>query len=187
MNYGELVELTELVTLEEFHDQHQLCQKPLRFWQVMSFNKFYWFFSWIQVKGKRIPIHLLPKVKLCIDQLLKDGHIKKLSGCSEVCFISLIVITAERDGPVKLALNSTLLNRQIFRNRCEMPNLFEHIDNVAVAISGQDENKIWFPSIDLKYTYSQLLLSKKAGNKCNFIIVGEMLQARIVLKLDFTD
>ena len=31
----------------------------------------------IQVKGKRIPIHLLPKVKLCVDQFLKDGHIQK--------------------------------------------------------------------------------------------------------------
>ena len=62
----------------------------------------------IQVKGKRIPIHLLPKVKLCIDQLLRDGHIKKLSRCSEDCFISPIVITAKRDGSIKLALNSKL-------------------------------------------------------------------------------
>ena len=51
----------------------------------------------IQVKGKRIPIHLLPKVKLCIDQLLRDGHIEKLSRCSEDCFISPIVITAKMD------------------------------------------------------------------------------------------
>ena len=60
----------------------------------------------IQVKGKRIPIHLLPKVKLCIDQLLRDGHIEKLSRCSEDCFISPIVITAKRDGSFNLALNS---------------------------------------------------------------------------------
>ena len=37
-----------------------------------------------------------------------------------------------------------------------MPNLFEIIDNVAVTISGHNENKIWFSSIDLKYTYSQI-------------------------------
>ena len=63
----------------------------------------------IQVKGKRIPIHLLPKVKLCIDQLLRYGHVEKLSSCSEDCFISPIVITAKR--------NLKLLNKQIFRKR----------------------------------------------------------------------
>ena len=116
----------------------------------------------IQVKGKRIPIHLLPKVKLCIDQLLRDGHIEKLSRCSEDCFISPIVITAKRDGSIKLALNPKLLNKQIFRNRYQMPNLFELIDNVAVTISGHDKRNTWFSSIDLKYAYSQIPLSKKA-------------------------
>ena len=125
----------------------------------------------IQVKGKRIPIHLLPKV--CIDQILRDGHIEKLSRCSEDCFISPIVITAKRDGSIKLALNSKLLNKQIFRNRYQMPNLFELIDNVAVTISGHDERNIWFSSNDLKYAYSQIPLSKKASNQCNFNIVGE--------------
>ena len=108
----------------------------------------------IQVKGKHIPIHLLPKVKLCIEQLLTDGHIEKLSRCSEDCFISPIVITAKRDGSIKLALNSKLLNKQIFRYRYQMPNLFELIDNVAVMISGHDERNFWFSSIDLKYAYS---------------------------------
>ena len=103
-----------------------------------------------QIKGKRLPIHLLPNVKLCIDQLIKDGHNKKLSRCLENCFISPIVITAKRDGSIKLALNSKLLNNQIFRNRYQKPNLFELIGNVAVTISGHDENKIWFSSIDLK-------------------------------------
>ena len=126
----------------------------------------------IQVKGNRILIHLLPKVKLCIDQLLRDGHIEKLSRCSEDCFISPIVITAKREGSIKLALNSKLLNKQIFRNRYQMPNLFELIDNVAVTISGHEENKIWFSSIDLKYAYSQIPLSKKTSDQCNFNIVG---------------
>ena len=124
------------------------------------------------MKGKRIPIHLLPKNKLCINQLLRDGHIKKLSRCSEDCFIFPIVITAKRDGSIKLALNSKLLNKQIFRNRYQMPYLFELIDNVAVTISGHNEDKIWFSSIDLKYANSQIPLSKKASNQCNFRIVG---------------
>ena len=139
----------------------------------------------IQVKGKRIPIHLLPKVKLRIDQLLRDGHIEKLSRCSEDCFISSIVITAKRDGSIKLAFNSKLFNKQIFRNRYQMPNLFELIDNVAVLISGHDENKIWFSSIDLKYEYSQIPLSKKASNQCNFNIVGRDVTGSYSFKIGF--
>ena len=81
-----------------------------------------------------------------------------MSGCSEDSFFSHIVITANRDGLIKLALNSKLLNKQIFRKRFQMPNLFELIDTVAVTISGFDENKIWFSSFDLKYAYSQIPL-----------------------------
>ena len=56
-----------------------------------------------------------------------------------------------------------------------MPNLFELIDNVAVTISGHDENKNWFSSIDLKYAYSQIPLSKKASNPRNFnIVMGDV-------------
>ena len=32
--------------------------------------------------------------------------------------------------------------------------------------------KNWFSSIDLKYAYSQILLSKKASNQCSLNIVG---------------
>ena len=53
-----------------------------------------------------------------------------------------------------------------------MTNLFELIANVAVTISGHDERNIWFSSVDLKYAYSQIPLSKKASNQCNFNIVG---------------
>ena len=67
-----------------------------------------------------------------------------------------------------------------------MPNLFELIDNVLLTFSGHDENKIWFSSIDLKHAYSQIPLSKKANNQCNFNMVGEMSQALIVFKPDFT-
>ena len=139
----------------------------------------------IQVKGKRIRIHLLPKVKLCIHQLLTDGHIEKFSRSSEDCFISPIVITAKRDGSIKLALNSKLLNKQIFRNRYQMPNLFELIDNVAVTISGHNEEKNWFSSIHLKYAYSQIPLSKKASNQCNFNIVGEKVTNSYRFKIGF--
>ena len=137
------------------------------------------------MKGKRIPIHLLPKIKQCIEQLLRDGHIEKLSRCSEDCFIAPIVITAKKDGSIKLALNSKLLNKQIFRKRYQMPKLFELIDNVAVTTSGHEERNIWFSSIDLKYAYSQIPLSKKASNQCNFNIVGREVTGSYRFKTGF--
>ena len=67
-----------------------------------------------------------------------------------------------------------------------MPNLFELIDNVAVTISGHDKDKIWFSSIDLKYAYSQIPLSKKASNQSNSNIVGGDATGSYVLKPDFS-
>ena len=44
----------------------------------------------------------------------KEGYIVKLSKCGEDCFISPIVITRKKkDGSIKLALDSKLLNDQI--------------------------------------------------------------------------
>ena len=103
----------------------------------------------IQVKGKRIPIHLLPKVKLCIDQLLRDGHIGKLSR-------------------YKLETIEQTDISHIFTNRYieQMPNLFDLIDNVAITISGHilqcfivcRENSIWFCSVMKKLRNEEAIL-----------------------------
>ena len=71
----------------------------------------------IQSKRNRSPVHLLSEAKISVEQLVKDKLIEKLSFRTENSFISLIVVTAKRDGSVKLALNSKILNEQIYRNR----------------------------------------------------------------------
>ena len=78
----------------------------------------------------------------------------------------------KRDGLVKLALNSKLINKQIFRNRYQMPNKIELLDNVTLAISGNTNKPIRFSNIDLKYAYSQIALSEETSRQCNFSIVG---------------
>ena len=40
----------------------------------------------------------------------KEGHVIKLEKCDKDWFISLIVITRKKDGAIKLALDSNLLN-----------------------------------------------------------------------------
>ena len=102
----------------------------------------------------------------------KEGHIIKLSKCDEDCFISPIVITRKKDGSIKLAVDSKLLNNQIFKNKYQMPNIHELIDNIALQLSSKESGEVWFSSLDLKNAYSQLQLCTDTSKQCNFSIVG---------------
>ena len=92
-------------------------------------------FKPIQSKGRRVPLHLLAGVNEELKRMEKEGHIIKLEKCDEDCFISPIVITRKKDTSIKLALDSKLLNDEIFKNKYQMPNIHELIDNVALQIS----------------------------------------------------
>ena len=50
----------------------------------------------IQLKGRRVPLHLLDSVKTELNRLKDEGIIKKLENCDEDRFISPIVITCEK-------------------------------------------------------------------------------------------
>ena len=90
------------------------------------------------------------------------------------CLFSPIWITRKRDGSIKLALGSKLLNDQMFKNKYQMPNIHELIDNVALQISEKSNEKGWFSNLDLKNAYSQLKLCDQTSKQCNFsIVVGE--------------
>ena len=65
------------------------------------------------------------------------------------------------EGSVKLALNSKLIKKQIYRNRYQRPNMNELVENVALTIKGDTNALIWFSNIDLKYTSSQTKLSER--------------------------
>ena len=61
-------------------------------------------------KGRKVPVHLQPKVKIELEKLLNEGHIEKLTNCSDQFFISPIVITVKKDQSIKIALDSKILN-----------------------------------------------------------------------------
>ena len=90
-----------------------------------------------------------------------EGNIVKLEKCDEDCFISPSVINRKKDGSVKLALDSKLLYDQIFKNKYQMPNIDELIDNVALQISEKPTGQVCFGNLDLKNYYSQLKLWEK--------------------------
>ena len=66
-----------------------------------------------------------------------------------------------------------------------MPNLNEMVDNVALAISGNTEDPVWFSIIDLKYVYSQMKLSEATSRQCNFNIVGGTITGTYRFKSGF--
>ena len=129
-------------------------------------------FKPIQSKGRRVPLHLLAGVNEELKRMEKEGHIKKLEKCDEDCFISPIVITRKKDTSIKLALDSKLLNDQIFKIKYQMPNIHELIDNVALQISEKSNGRVWFSNLDLKNAYSQLKQCNQTSKQCNFSRVG---------------
>ena len=126
----------------------------------------------IQHKGKQIPLHLLDSAKTELNRLKDEGHSKKLENCDKDRFISPIVITCKKDKSIKLALDSKFLNKQIYKNKYQMPNIHELVDNVAAQIANDSVGEVWFTNLDLKNAYSQLALDKFTSNQCNFSIVG---------------
>ena len=79
---------------------------------------------------------------------------------------------SEKDTSIKFALDSKLLNDQIFKNKYQMPNIHELIEKVALQISEKSNERVGFSNLDLKNDYSQLKLCEQTSKQCNFSIVG---------------
>ena len=68
------------------------------FWSKthVAVSKFHQKFTAKHQKGRRVPINLQPRVSAEIERLQTEGHIEKLSSCSDEHFISPIVITVKK-------------------------------------------------------------------------------------------
>ena len=123
----------------------------------------------------RVPINLQPRVTAELEHLQNEGHIEKLSSCSDEHFISRIVITVRKDQSLKLALDSNVLNKALHKNKYQMPNIGMLIDTISQHLANiQNCQQAYFTTLDLKYAYSQLNLHHDTVKHCNFsIICGE--------------
>ena len=126
----------------------------------------------LQEKGRRIPIHIQEKVYEEMKKLLKEGHIERLDKCTSDCFIAPIVITVKKDDSIKLALDAKPINRQLFKNKYQMPNVDELRDGVSQIVTANTNGKLYFSVLDLKYAYSQLKLTTETAKQCNFNTIG---------------
>ena len=82
-------------------------------------------------KGRRVPINLKPRVMAELDRLQNEGHIEKLSSCSDEHILSPILITVKKDKSIKLALDSKELNKAIHKNKYQLTNIVMLIDTIS--------------------------------------------------------
>ena len=64
----------------------------------------------IKEKGRRVSIHIHEKDGEEIKRLIKEGHIVKLNICTSEFFVAPVVVTAKKDGSVKIAMNAKPMN-----------------------------------------------------------------------------
>ena len=72
----------------------------------------------------------------------------------------------------KLAMDAKPINRQLFKNKYQMPNVDELIDEVSQIVTEKKKTTLYFLVLDSKYAYSQLKLAADTARQCNFNIVG---------------
>ena len=109
----------------------------------------------LQEKGRRTPIHIQDKVQSELTKLLSEGHIKILNKCTSDCSIAPIVITVKKDDSIKLALDATPNNRQLYNNKYQMPNVDELLDGGHQIVTANTVGTLYFTVLDLKYAYSK--------------------------------
>ena len=73
---------------------------------------------------------------------------------------------------IKLALDSKFINKPIYKNKYQMPNIHKLVDNVASQISSDSNREVLFTNLDLKNAYSQLSLDTLTSSLCSFSLVG---------------
>ena len=124
-----------------------------------------------QQKGRRIPLQIQEAIEKEIKNLLLEGHIEKVKDIKDDVFIQPTVVTVKKDHSVKVALDARELNKNVKKDKYQMPNLENLIDIVAERLDVA-EGIAWFTTLDLNYAYGQLALDESLSKHCNFQIVG---------------
>ena len=114
---------------------------------------------------------------------MTEGQITKLDKCTSDCFKAPIVITVKKNDSIKLAMVAKPINRQLFKNKYQMPNVDELIDRLSQIVTENKEGTLCFTVLDLKYAYSQLKLAADTDKQCYFNFVsGIQSTVRLVVR-----
>ena len=132
-----------------------------------------------------MPISLQDKVDKETDRLIKEGHITKLQEISGKYFVAPLVITVREDGSIKLALESREPNKQIHKNKYQMPNFDELVDGISQIIAERKAGDLYFTTLDFIYAFGQVSFKQKTSEQCSFSLVGGKLRGRHRFKNSF--
>ena len=69
----------------------------------------------------------------------------------------------KKDDSIKLALDAKPINRQMYKNKYQMPNVEEVLDGVNQIVTAQAAGTLFFTVLDLKHAYSQLKLTPQTA------------------------
>ena len=104
--------------------------------------------------------------------MLNEGHVEKLSNCSDQFFISPIVITVKKHHSIKIALFSKILNKTIHKNKYQMPAINSLIQTISQTLSNAPQETAYFSTLDLQCAHSQLNLHADTSRHFSFNIVS---------------
>lgn len=80
---------------------------------------------------RRIPLHLKEKVKLELDRMINEGVITKIDQPTEWC--SPIVVVPKKNGSVRMAVDYTMLNQYVKREKLILPSVDECLARIGNA------------------------------------------------------
>ena len=79
-----------------------------------------------------------------------------------------MITVKKKDGSIKLALESRELNKQVHKNKYQMPNIDELVEGVSQIIAEKKAGNVYFTTLDFTYAYGQVALEQKNERAVQF-------------------
>ena len=136
-------------------------------------------------KGRKVPKHLQPKVKIELEKLLHEGHIEKLTNCSDQFFYLSNSHYSKKGSVNQNSTRFKILNKAIHKNKYQMPNIDSLIQTISQTLSTAPQETAYFTTLDLQYAYIQLKLHSDTARHCNFNIVSGDMTGTYRFKVGF--
>ena len=77
-----------------------------------------------------------------LEELMEECHIRRVEKINDEVFIQPVVITVKKYRSVKIALDASSLNDAIQKDKYQMPNLNNLMEQVAEIINEENEGVV---------------------------------------------
>ena len=90
-----------------------------------------------------------------IGKILKDGHIKPVEEACDETFIQPVVVTVKKEKCFNIAQYARSLNNAFQKNKYQMPNLENLMEQDAEIINAKEEGTVMSTSLDMLFAHGQ--------------------------------